>query len=320
LPLSFARVALSLFASVVAVTPWSSWSARGYAIALIALHIGLLGARPRRALPGAAALLAVVVLRVAFASHGVSLTMTSGGGPPRMLARVLDERDVAVWGARFRDPERPAVAPALIAGYQELRAYEGDVPSPVLPTYLGLEGQIATDVLAFDAAAEPMQGDHRATFVGGSFTLPCWQLARAVATVGFRTRCPALGPKGDWWSADGEAVLRAEVHALRGSGVSRVVLLGLSNGAVGAARLAPKMRGEIHALVLVSGATPAAAPGVPVLVLQGHVDAMMPAAVGRAYATAHGGTYVELEGGHFALLLQRERAMAELTSWLAKLP
>ena len=41
-------------------------------------------------------------------------------------------------------------------------------------------------------------------------------------------------------------------------------------------------------------------------------------AVAREYATAHGATYVELRGGHFALLLDREHAMSALTGWLAR--
>jgi pimeloyl-ACP methyl ester carboxylesterase len=74
----------------------------------------------------------------------------------------------------------------------------------------------------------------------------------------------------------------------------------------------------IDALVLISGTAPAGSPGVPILVLQGPRDSMMPAAAAREYAAAHGATYVELRGGHFALLLDREHAMAALTGWLAR--
>ena len=113
--------------------------------------------------------------------------------------------------------------------------------------------------------------------------------------------------------------MRDAIAALESEGMHHIVLAGLSNGGVGAARLAPKLRGTIDGLVLISGASPAASPGVPVLVLQGARDAMMPASVAQSYATAHGGSYVELNGGHFALLLEREKAMAALGGWLTKL-
>ena len=324
---TFVAVALlpvSLFAVVVVLTPWSSWSARAYGIALVTINVGLFVARLRRAVSfGAALVLLVLSVRLGTAAHGRSLRMTSSGGSGRSLARIVDERDAAVWGARiafalghFRDPETSAVVPALVKSYQELSDREGDVPSPVLPTYLGLEGGTSNDVLAFDSAAGSRGALIFLHGFGGSFTLPCWQIARAVADVGYATRCPSLGPRGDWWSADGEAIVRDTIRDLNAEGIHAIVLVGLSNGGVGAAKLAPKLHGKISGLVLISGAAAANAPGVPVLVLQGPRDAMMSAPIARAYALAHQGTYVELKGGHFALLLDQERAMRALTGWL----
>lgn len=324
--LGLALAPISLFAIVVLLTPWSSWSARGYGLAVVTINAGFFMTPPRRATwVGAVLIVAVVAVRLFSAASGQSMTMTCAHGSGRWLARLIDERDAAVWGARiafasghFRDPDTPAVVPALIRAYEELSAQEGDVPSPVVPTYLGLQRRGATDVLAFDTVVSK-----RAAFIflhgfGGSFALPCWQLAHAVSVVGFVTRCPSLGPRGDWWSEEGEAIVRDTIRALREEGIDHVVLAGLSNGGVGAARLAPKLRGAIHGLVLIAGTAPAAAPGVPVLVLHGARDSMMPASAARAYAVAHGGTYVDLDGGHFALLLERPRAMAALTSWLTK--
>jgi pimeloyl-ACP methyl ester carboxylesterase len=193
------------------------------------------------------------------------------------------------------------------------------VPSPVLPTYLGLERDGASDVLAYDAIKEKRGALVFLHGFGGGFTLPCWQIADAVAQVGFVTRCPSLGPRAAWWTDDGAAIVRDTIRDLRAAGIDRIVLMGLSNGAVGAARLAPKLGGSIDGLVLVSGAARADAPGVPVLVLQGARDAVMPPSIARDYASAHGAKYVALEGGHFALLLERERADKALTAWLAAL-
>jgi pimeloyl-ACP methyl ester carboxylesterase len=80
---------------------------------------------------------------------------------------------------------------------------------------------------------------------GGSFALPCWQLAKAALPMGYVTRCPATGPEGDWWEASGEAIVRDLIDELRREGYRKIVLVGLSNGAVGAARLAPKFRAQL---------------------------------------------------------------------------
>jgi len=317
---------VSLFALVVVLTPWSSWSARGYGLAIIGINAGLFITRPRR-LPwlGMGMLFVVLAVRILSAARGKSMTMTCAGGSGRWLARAIDERDAAIWGGRiafalghFRDPDTPAVVPALISSYKELAELEGDVPSPVVPTYLGLERGGATDVLSFDSVASKRGALIFLHGFGGSFTLPCWQLAQAAASVGFVTRCPSLGPRGDWWSQEGEVIVRDTIRALNDEGIHHIVLAGLSNGGVGAARMAPRLRGSIHGLVLIAGAASTGPPGVPVLVLQGARDAMMPASNARSYATEHRGTYVELNGGHFALLLDRERAMTALTSWLTE--
>src|SRR4051812_25114106 len=49
--------------------------------------------------------------------------------------------------SRARRADTPAVVPALIRSYEELAEHEGDLPSPVVPTYLSLERSEATDVL-----------------------------------------------------------------------------------------------------------------------------------------------------------------------------
>jgi pimeloyl-ACP methyl ester carboxylesterase len=109
------------------------------------------------------------------------------------------------------------------------------------------------------------------------------------------------------------------VALLRKRGITRIYLAGLSNGAAGAARLAPRMRGVFRGLILISGAPrDADAPDGPVLVMQGRRDQMASALSARAYAGRFGGQYVELDAGHFALLLREEQAMQAIAAWLAK--
>jgi pimeloyl-ACP methyl ester carboxylesterase len=99
-----------------------------------------------------------------------------------------------------------------------------------------------------------------------------------------------------------------------------IILAGLSNGGVGASRLAPELRGAIDGLILLSGAAPyAVGPGVPTLVIHGERDSMMPIEVARDYRAAHPGRvtdYVELTGTHFILLEQREEVREHIARFL----
>ncbi len=132
------------------------------------------------------------------------------------------------------------------------------------------------------------------------------------------TVCPSTRFRGDWWSADGESILRDTMKAVRAKGFTRIFLAGLSNGAIGASRLAPRLAKDIAGLILVSGAaSDANGAHMPTLVVQGRDDAHISASVVHAYATRAGAKYVELDAGHFALLVERDVASAAITEWLA---
>src|SRR5262249_44450006 len=132
---------------------------------------------------------------------------------------------------------------------------------------------------------------------GGNFTLPCWLVAQAARRAGLVTFCPSIRPAGDWWQADGEATLRRTVQIVRARGIDRIYLAGLSNGGIGASRLAPRMRGSFRGLVLISGAAAdAPAPGVPALVIHGRRDAMVAVSVAARYASRTGARFVGESG------------------------
>jgi predicted esterase len=304
-----------------------SWSGWAYVLGALVVLVGAVTRKRRRpglTRAGLAFVLLTACVRACTGAGGETLTITTtGGSGARVLSRLLDEGDVATLGARvlvtagaLRDPDADEVPAALARAYAEMRAAEGDTPSPLVPTYVGLQRPDAADVIV----VRP-RGPARGALVflhgfAGSFALPCWQIAQAAADADLATYCPSVGWRGDWRN-DGENTLRRTVELARADGHTRLYLAGLSNGGIGASYLAPRMRGTFRGVILVSGAAPAAPPcGVRALVLHGGRDAMVSAGAGRAWASKNGARYVELQGGHFALLLRKDEARAAIARFL----
>ena len=118
----------------------------------------------------------------------------------------------------------------------------------------------------------------------------------------------------------GQPGLPDRVLLLRARGKTRIYLAGLSNGGIGASRLAPRLADEkLAGLVLVSGAAAdARASAVPTLVLQGRNDTQVSASVVHAYATRSNAKYVEYDAGHFVLLVDRAKVQPAITDWLTR--
>jgi pimeloyl-ACP methyl ester carboxylesterase len=168
----------------------------------------------------------------------------------------------------------------------------------------------------------PAPGSHAALLFlhgyGGNFTLQCWMIAQAARRVGAATFCPSTRLTGDWWSAPGTSIVLETMNRMRARGYDTIVLAGLSNGGVGASRLAPQLRGKIVGLLLVSGAASgASAAGVPTLAIEGARDTMMSPSVVRQYAQRTGAAYAELDGTHFLLIEQPEAMTKRMAVWLA---
>src|SRR5262245_5992212 len=69
--LGLAMGPISLFAIAVIFAPWSSWSARGYGLAVVAINAGFFMKAPRRATWfGVVVLFAVVAVRIVGAAGG----------------------------------------------------------------------------------------------------------------------------------------------------------------------------------------------------------------------------------------------------------
>lgn len=225
---------------------------------------------------------------------------------------------------RIHDRDAGRLEHELGEAYARMRADEDDPASPVRFREAPLPRAGPDELLVY----EPSGPDERpktsaVVFLhgyGGRFALPCWQIARAVARHRFTTACPSIGPEGDFWTREGEARVRATVAILREAGYERLVLAGLSNGAIGASRLPPDLLGSFAGVVLISGVDPTrVAPHVPTLVVQGRHDTMVSPDGPRAYAKKARAKYLEVDSGHFALLFRAaevERAIGELVGSL----
>lgn len=313
-------------ACVMAIAGSSRWGALEV-LGLVLLGAALVSRWKRRssiALGALAALAALVLVRWGITSSNERARVRTPGGA-RFVNAVVDEEDASRSATLLlpltgfsRDPDLPRLGDAMKDGYARMRDDAGDVSSPVLATYLGLESPGAFDTIAI--------GDPNAETVlvflhgfAGSFTLPCWQIGAAVRDLGVRTVCPATTWRGDWWSPDGERTLRAALAAERARGAKRFLLAGLSNGGIGASILAPRMPGAFAALVLVSGADSSAPPAfIPTLVLQGTRDAMVSTAAVEQYAARANAERAYIDAGHFVLLVEHERAERAIARFVSK--
>lgn len=328
-----------VFVFILVMTGPTTWSGILYVLALGAVVFGLATLprldddgnpikskrRPRGVTRAGFALIAVVAfIRCFTASSGETMTMPHAhGGSARFAGRLVDEGDVAISGTRvlvgsgiLRD-DAAALPSAMKSAYADMRKEEGDLPTPFVGTYLGLQRAHEFDVVLVEPPPDAPKGDGAVIFLhgyAGNFDLPCWQVARASRVL---TACPSTNWTGSWWTSEGQATLEQTIDILHARGAKRIVLAGLSNGGYGASRLAPRIRGKIAALVLISGADPdAGSPGVPTLVIHGVGDNMAPVSEGRAYAAKYGARFVGLNAGHFAMLVKKEESDRALRAFV----
>jgi predicted esterase len=324
---------LTLVALLVVAGIISPWSPSGWA-ALVATGAGALALtlraeRIRLILGAMGALLMLVVLAAHALGTGhakIRMVTLPAAGSPRYTARLFDERDASLIGARalsflWKLPtgESDDLLRAMTESYTQMRQSMGPSPSPVLDTLLGRQQPGAFDTLVI----EPSHGTHTGIIFlhgyGGSFSLECWLLAEAAAAIDATTTCPSIDFSGRWDSSRGESALRSTLDYLHSQGIRRVYLAGLSNGAVAAGALAHRVSPGIVGLILISGIpTAPTLSGVPMLVVQGEHDPRVSAPAAQAFASRAHASYVALDAGHFALLIRRAEAGAAIADWLRR--
>ncbi len=305
----------------------------GYALGFGLLAGGLLAFAFRRrrarviAGAGAALLLIIALLRLAQVgrSDGVRLTTLPDDDGPRVVARLFAEADGSLPAARLLelgggldDEEGPEFEAILGAAYERMPG-AGSTATPAIATYLGLQRPSAFDSILI--GADEKHGGAVIFLHGyaGNFLVYCWEFAQAARAAGLLTVCPSVDSRGAWWSANGEKTMLEALRYVRQLGAKRVYLAGLSNGAAGASVLALRHPKEFAGLVLISGMrAKAAPPGLPILVVQGSRDRMMPASFARAYAKGAGASYSEIRGGHLIFLSRHEQVRPVIREFLKK--
>jgi pimeloyl-ACP methyl ester carboxylesterase len=321
--------------AVALVGIFAPWSQTGWFV----LGAGALGATSllvrergaRRGLAITAAVLFAILgcVRLVGSEGGlVRMVTLPQGSSSRLLARLVDEQDLALAGARvlaLRWPlshdEREGLVPAMRSAYLDMRRDDAVAPSPVLDTLLGRQKPDGFDALVIEPRAEPSPAPKVGVIFlhgyAGSFTLECWLVAKSAQTVGAVTLCPATGFSGHWRGPGAERILRASLGHLRRRGIQRVFLAGLSNGAAGASALAPAIAQSLSGLILISGAPAGgSSAGLPTLVVHGTEDRVASVAAAQAFAQRTHSSYAGIPGGHFVLLVRREESRKAIADWL----
>ncbi len=306
-----------------------------YLLAYFLMLTGMLFAPWRRQLSllmlfaGMMIALVTVTIRIIFPPSGArtNLMTLPGATGARLLTRLLDEQDIVLFGAKVAPylglvstQEENSLNISFSQTFEEMKMERVTPLSPFVTTYLNQQKPGRFDAVV----SEPVSGSPPTTGViylhgfGGSFTVQCWLIASAADSIDAITVCPSTGPVGAWWSRSGEAIVQETIAYLHERGVERIYLVGLSNGAIGASRLADQLKQEVLGLILISGADPAATmTELPVLLLHGKDDERIPAAVMERYASAAPkATYHVFEGDHFLLLKQSDQVQEVIINWL----
>ncbi len=314
------RLALLLLIIVEITLRLSPW-----AVAFSLALGGLVVLDKRRRLYALAALMTLMLARLGGIGSGelrFSLGSVHEGrvSTARLLNRIVPERDIVI-------PATAAIAitgavpegglellGATIDGYERMQADVGDAASPIASTFRNGQGE-TRDLLSYRVAAPRFV----AVFLhgyAGNFALPCWQVAVAVRDAGGSTYCPSTSFEGAWWR-DRATVAETITLAREQEHVDHVVLIGLSNGAIGASRLAPRLRRRLDALVLISGSSGARPPrGLPIYGVYGRADPMSRPL--RRYLRAARARGHAVDGGHFALLTRHREVRDALVAYLKR--
>jgi pimeloyl-ACP methyl ester carboxylesterase len=276
-----------------------------------------------------------LVLTTQAKDSNISVLTLPQGRPTRWINTLIDEQDSLIFGETIfhriggdTPAEHEQLTNALHTDYAEMKVSQRVFGSPVLSTYLNLQGPGSFDAVIIEPEVmrHPEIGVIFLHGYMGNVTAQCWEIARAVGRFGAVTVCPSTDWTGGWWQPEGQAILQATFEYLRKQGVSKFYLGGFSNGGFGISRLAPKLRevDGLRGLFFIDGIADGASireTGFPVLIIEGRQDTRVPPEGVRQIAQVIGGSgsYVEMEGDHFLIMKHPTSVQDAITNWLNKI-
>ena len=314
---------------------WAGPSAFGWvilasgAIIWIGLFLGSRGKTgPIFSLVGVVLIAGTLGLHHVSANSAASTYIRSINDPaPLSTLQLLPEHDMATVGARtlsligyFSERgETGPIAGPMSATYQQMFVDHFAVPNPALRSREVVADRKEFDILVFEPAQDAGKSIIFLHGYGGNWAMPCWMVAHEATKRGFRVYCPTLDKNADWTGKVGRKIV-ARVFEMNRGKTSKIILGGISNGAIGASVLSHQFSGEVSGVLLIAGAANRSKPGgKPFIAFHGRDDKMSPILPVRAYAaSADKGKLHELDGGHFAVLQQRDLFWSEFGHWLAE--
>ena len=218
---------------------------------------------------GLSLILIVAIVRLALAgatgsASNLKMIELPSGKATRWVNYLLDEQDSVLFGeaALLRLggvslQEHKDIASVMQMAYSEMRTTQSVFPSPFASTYLSLQKPSSFDTVVIEPESDQPTKAGVIFLHGymGNVTAQCWRIAQAVEVMGIVTVCPSTDWIGDWWTPQGESIVRATFDYLHEQGVQTIYLGGFSNGGVGTSRLAPKLATEenISGLFMIAG-------------------------------------------------------------------
>lgn len=322
------------FALVTPITTSGLW----YTLGAVGITAGLLVAPWRTkwsvglVAGGFSAILLTACVRLYVGGSGtvVQLISLPDSGGTQWVDRLIHEQDLSLFGQRAASltgialsrRESAGLNDALAQAYERMAAVDATTSSPVFATYLLMQSPNAFDTVVVEppGPAEPQAAVIYLHGFTGNFCVQAWLIAEAARKLNLLTVAPSTGFIGNWWTSRGEETLRRTIAHLHRRGIRRIYVAGLSNGAAGICRLAPKFKSDLNGLILISGADPYTPdPQLPVLVLHGEQDERMPIENARQYAKQFGDRVTLREaadGDHLLLAKKSTEMQAEMERWL----
>lgn len=220
--------------------------------------------------------------------------------------------------------EATGIWPPLLSHYQRMRENHGQFPSPLPPSYLGMEGEEHFEVLHLRAKAENPQKKSLIFLhgFGGNWTLLCFLVSESVSPLGYDTFCPTTGPLGQWSHPSGTKILRQTIAMLRERGYQPELFSGLSAGAIGGAMIAKDFLNDFKGFIFLFGGHPdAEVIQKPTLYIFGNQDERIPSRLMKSIIEIHQKknskvASVEMSADHFALLKLAEQVQDHISDWV----